>query len=252
MKNLNKLLKFCLTKQLAVDVFRADQYDIPNPELLEKQAASIPLTRFEDLSGINGPEALLDVVEKFKADELSAFLDSAFDGSAELKSGNDLCSGLVNMPIADLHDLLFIDPTTKILNRTAFERKKHGGVFGIIDLDSLKWVNDNLDHRAGDRLLSLLAAHLVEVFEFKNVFRLSGDEFVVLIDDENDVLALDSALRKICPPIYSFATGSDLRDCDNALKTVKQWRIITGLRAARGERPPWHNSKFLKGEHNVH
>lgn len=51
------------------------------------------------------------------------------------------------------------------------------------DLNSLKEVNDNLGHEAGDRLIQGFADLLRETFPDDSVFRISGDEFVVIIRD---------------------------------------------------------------------
>ena len=52
-----------------------------------------------------------------------------------------------------------------------------------IAINSLKEVNDNLGHEAGDRLIQGFADLLRETFPDDSVFRISGDEFVVIIRD---------------------------------------------------------------------
>lgn len=51
----------------------------------------------------------------------------------------------------------------------------------FMDVDGLKWINDNLGHGAGDRALQDLAALLKGTFRGSDVIaRIGGDEFVVL------------------------------------------------------------------------
>lgn len=59
----------------------------------------------------------------------------------------------------------------------------------MIDLDGLKNVNDSLGHQEGDRYLTAVAGVLQELFDRKNVSRLGGDEFLVLIPDKNEAEA---------------------------------------------------------------
>ncbi len=53
----------------------------------------------------------------------------------------------------------------------------------LIDLDNFKNVNDNHGHVEGDQLLVEFANILLELFPNSNVFRLGGDEFLVIFID---------------------------------------------------------------------
>ncbi len=84
------------------------------------------------------------------------------------------------------------DQLTGLPNRTAFERDVRAweayyseGVIQeffltFIDVDGLKRVNDQLGHNEGDRLLSLVAQWLSRQTQQQNVYRIGGDEFVLL------------------------------------------------------------------------
>jgi diguanylate cyclase (GGDEF)-like protein len=53
------------------------------------------------------------------------------------------------------------------------------------DLDGLKWINDHHGHHEGDRAISLTGRSIKETFrKFDVTGRLSGDEFVALIQEE--------------------------------------------------------------------
>ncbi|AOZ96020.1 GGDEF domain-containing protein [Butyrivibrio hungatei] len=82
------------------------------------------------------------------------------------------------------------------------------------DANSLKAVNDTYGHEAGDRLIKKLANILKEEFPDGNVCRISGDEFVCILNDVVDnafadrMVALASILRdndRIAS--YGFAVG---------------------------------------------
>jgi len=137
----------------------------------------------------------------------------------------------------ELANQLFIDSTTRVLNRNAYNLAKAKKYVSIIDLDSLKYINDSISHRKGDILLLKLATLLSK--NFSDVYRISGDEFVVLSDcNINPQLkALQHQFK-----IFSFGTSTTLDKADLKLQADKQQRESSGLRAQRGEQPPWYQT----------
>jgi diguanylate cyclase (GGDEF)-like protein len=58
-----------------------------------------------------------------------------------------------------------------------------------IDMDDLKWINDNCGHNEGDKALIALAGVIKQTFRESDIIaRIGGDEFVILLEstDEND------------------------------------------------------------------
>ncbi len=62
--------------------------------------------------------------------------------------------------------------------------KDYKGII-YIDVNNLKIVNDTEGHLAGNRLLSSIVDTLREAFE--NVFRIGGDEFLILVKHEESI-----------------------------------------------------------------
>lgn len=94
---------------------------------------------------------------------------------------------------ADLyHKLAFTDALTGVWNRTAYSRHiaqydqeglKHVQVF-VLDLNNLKWCNDNMGHQLGDSYIIHAATFVNNLFEKKaKVYRIGGDEFCVITKD---------------------------------------------------------------------
>ena len=91
--------------------------------------------------------------------------------------------------------LSLMDELTALHNRRGFislaeQRLKLTGRQGVrstlvfIDVDNLKYINDNFGHREGDYALQQIAGLLRECFRESDIIaRLGGDEFCVLLSD---------------------------------------------------------------------
>ena len=55
----------------------------------------------------------------------------------------------------------------------------------VFDVNKLKVTNDIFGHMAGDKLLSTVSAHLSASFGEADIFRIGGDEFVVVLKNED-------------------------------------------------------------------
>jgi len=96
---------------------------------------------------------------------------------------------------AHIHRLAFYDPLTDLPNRRLLiDRLQHSlrartrtgqsTALLMLDLDRFKTLNDTHGHAAGDDLLRLVGRRLSDVVRpYDTVARLSGDEFVVLLEN---------------------------------------------------------------------
>lgn len=83
------------------------------------------------------------------------------------------------------------DCISGLQNRFAFERRlkelkaNKSMNIGIIfaDTNALKYTNDTFGHKAGDKLIRQCAFLLMSHFGRENCFRVSGDEFVVIVEN---------------------------------------------------------------------
>ncbi len=144
-----------------------------------------------------------------------------------------------------MRNLAYVDSLTNVKNKTAYEDtvgyideqiKSGTAEFAVImcDLNYLKIINDNLGHQAGDDVLRKASRLLCKAFPLSTVFRIGGDEFVVipsvveyarmdemlgtlkeLLDQENE--EHENVLDRV-----SFAVGSAVYDKekDHSFKDV--------------------------------
>lgn len=71
-----------------------------------------------------------------------------------------------------------------------------------LDLDGFKQINDTMGHEAGDSLLNMVAARLVDaVRQEDTVARLGGDEFVIVLGDLNNAKDINTLALKLIDTI---------------------------------------------------
>ena len=122
---------------------------------------------------------------------------------------------------AHLHNLAHIDSVTTLPNRNRFndrlafaldraDRLGTGVGLLLLDLDNFKVVNDTLGHDAGDVLLKLVAQRLSSNLRGGDViFRIGGDEFVVIVEQDGAAFEVDSVARNILAALGApFKLGS--------------------------------------------
>lgn len=160
----------------------------------------------------------------------------------------ELLSELRRMTEEEVFDAIYCDPLTHVLNRRAFKPDKERSI-AIIDIDSLKYINDTYGHQAGDVYLCQLAQALTLYFGSEKVYRLNGDEFAVTGEDGVLLRQTLINIRDNIFPGFSFGIGKDIATADMWLGKDKLLRETSGKRSARGLAPPWIKEKF-KNEFN--
>ncbi len=88
--------------------------------------------------------------------------------------------------VRQLQEMSYLDQLTRFGNRHAMDERiadiRPGESIGAVycDVTGLKQVNDTEGHKAGDRLILRACDCLREVFGDQSLFRIGGDEFLVL------------------------------------------------------------------------
>ena len=123
--------------------------------------------------------------------------------------------------IGEISKEAYRDSLTSVGNKSAYYRRveelkteiadgKTDFAIVVVDINELKRINDNYGHNAGDLYIKGCCHMICETFKHSPVFRIGGDEFVVIVlgDDYRDRIALFAKLRR------SFEESYSLTDCD--------------------------------------
>lgn len=133
------------------------------------------------------------------------------------------------------------DPLTGLNNRLAYDEMLdhlRGKVFpvgvGFLDINGMKWINDTLGHDMGNKVIQKICTILNEHIEQQYIYRISGDEFVMIWPDV-DYKVFMSAAKKLEAALFdekniaSFGfvwgkeedTGIAVRKAEKAMQTAK-------------------------------
>ena len=105
----------------------------------------------------------------------------------------ELDSELLKKQATQMYELANKDSLTGVRNKTAYDKEilklqfmletSRLEPFGLamIDLNFLKKINDTYGHEKGNAAIQRLSALICEIFDHSPVFRIGGDEFVVIL-----------------------------------------------------------------------
>ncbi len=99
--------------------------------------------------------------------------------------------------ITHIRALAYTDSMTECQNKTSYnnkiqqlkrriEEKMVDFTVYLFDINGLKHLNDSLGHEAGDELIKSSAGLIKMIFKEEKIFRIGGDEFVVITEDANE------------------------------------------------------------------
>ena len=133
------------------------------------------------------------------------------------------------------------DPLTGLNNRLAYDEmldhlrgKEFPVGVGFLDINGMKWINDTLGHDMGNKVIQKICTILNEHIEQQYIYRISGDEFVMIWPDV-DYKVFMSAAKKLEAALFaekniaSFGfvwgkeedTGIAVRKAEKAMQTAK-------------------------------
>ncbi len=114
-------------------------------------------------------------------------------------------------------DNAYIDYLTQLPNRRGmyecYDKKKKDTFVSVffIDIDNFKQVNDVYGHSVGDELLKILADHLKKTFHQASIFRIGGDEFVVIMEGKKSETEAIGVANKLLEGLHYLDFRADVR-----------------------------------------
>jgi len=135
--------------------------------------------------------------------------------------------------------LALTDDLTGLWNTRAFyklykqeieraKRHKYSLVLVFLDLNRFKVVNDKYGHLAGDILLKKVSKQIVkELREYDNLFRLGGDEFIILLSHTDKIVAeeimerINQKIKKLLKIGLSYGIAEYIVDSRSKTKLIE-------------------------------
>ena len=93
----------------------------------------------------------------------------------------------------------------------------------FMDINGLKKVNDTEGHIAGDNLIKRAANTLISVFHDDDIFRVGGDEFIIIkrnVTEERVLELINRLNKKSKKNDVSFAVGYAMTDSSKEIETI--------------------------------
>lgn len=223
------------------DPARRIEYDCLHPQGI-KSLITVPIFtdgKLHGFLGVDNPHAHMDAPELLSqvtyiaANELQKRM---LTETLTKKSYQDLLTGLNNRLAYD-----------EMLEQLCGKEFPVG--VGFLDLNGLKWVNDNLGHDMGNKAIHKVCAILEEYFPKNTLYRISGDEFVILWPEVDYQVFMDAAenLRTALSDEGNIAafgfvwgkeedTGIAVRKAEKAMQTAKK-KFYTANTELKDSRP---------------
>ena len=73
----------------------------------------------------------------------------------------------------------------EIINQAISEGRQRAFAVAVCDVNGLKYINDTYGHKAGDEYIKSACMMVCKLFQHSPVFRIGGDEFVVLMEGDD-------------------------------------------------------------------
>lgn len=238
----------CVKKKSNIRLLRKflkDKYEVVYPDdLEEKLKKNLDLIIFDSVSFNNYKDSLIRkrqnevplylpyllLLYSRESNFASWYLKEGVDEiihtpirKVELENRIRLLLQIRNMSVR-LHEKAIYDSLTGLYNRRYFNemirkeisrsrRHHHPLIVFMIDINHFKWINDELSHSVGDKVLKEIAGVLTKhVRESDYLFRYGGDEFLMIcLETEKGAEKIADRIRKA---VKEWNRRNDLFDFD--------------------------------------
>ncbi len=195
-----------------------------------------------DIHTSNEVESLSDAVTQMSGD-MKDYAKNILEAETKIL---DLKHNASKLGVIAYHDAL-----THVKNTAAYEKaansinelikiKKAEFALIMIDLNSLKHINDEYGHENGNAYITGSCSIICGIFTHSPVFRIGGDEFVVLLE-HNDYKHRDSLFEELTS---TFAKTAVKQDC----KPWEKYSLAAGMAVFNSETDKDIDSVFKRAD----
>ncbi len=178
--------EMCLVTEKVIEIISKKEIVSPDDynEIFIEEAKKLNIPIKNILSASNIDSTIYNQVEDLEENAIKSINAIQNKDIEELKAVKLNAERLKN-EILTLKEMLYEDGLTCSYNRKYLTNKvlnkdnkfNRDGVIGIIDLNHLKHINDNIGHNVGDKIIKMLSERLTMTFD--EVVRYGGDEFLI-------------------------------------------------------------------------
>ena len=200
-----------------------DEYEVLNKQNIHSLIAA-PIDDNDKLIGYIGMDNIPS--EKLRASELFFTTLSYFVSSVICRRNNEEC----------LRRMSYTDSLTGLFNRNKFiedtkslsSSEAEGIGVLYMDLNGLKEINDEYGHDEGDKAIKIVSECAVKSFCSESIYRVGGDEFVVLFEGSED--GFDERINELQKNLgqieYTVSAGwqysTKTNDIENVIKAADE------------------------------
>ncbi len=157
--------------------------------------------------------------------------------------------------LKEVNEVVSKDALTHVRSKSAYQsyieeidksiaKGHHKYAVIMADINNLKYVNDTFGHRYGDEYIKS-CAHLICVgFKHSPVFRIGGDEFVIILTDESydNKEELLKQIQKTFDEQYN----------DTSRKVYERYSASFGMAAFDPQKDHMYTDMFVRADHNMY
>ena len=194
----------------------AKEYDSGNPKETHEKIQSLEIDTNDELSDLSDSLKTMenDVYERFnKVLEINHELVASREETKKMQmlANQDGLTGVRNK--------ISYNSEVGRINKQIKDGEKTNFAIVMVDLNYLKDTNDSFGHDMGDVALIKLASFICDVFSLSPVYRVGGDEFVVICRGK-DYQKLSSNVEELKRKIAKSRKSEDVHNGDNISAAV--------------------------------
>lgn len=172
---------FSLVRPIRRITKTAKAYDINKPEETHKKFSQLEVRTHDELADLADSMRTMENDVYTKIHEIT---DVNVKLSHSERMANEMKALASTDALTGVRNKIAYDQVVEDLNKKIKEHKAPRFAIVMVDLNYLKLINDDFGHNKGDFALVKLVGILKEIFIHSPIFRVGGDEFIILLKNK--------------------------------------------------------------------